>query len=251
MIRLLEAKTIAGMRYGAGNIVNFISPIEAELVSAGEAEVMPLILTYTWATKPNYFTTSVGSFINISDVGGPGGSFWRATSGGWVPLNGSVLLASNWGSLTSPVATQTGSTGILFVLAGGTGSLVIPATMLIAGRSKLEIEVMHRRRGATATAAFSVYLGTSGTTADSKVFDVSIAATNNQDNRPMMTIGFTAGVATISNWLAAGGANGGAFIDKTSNINLAAAMTISFGISAANLADAFDLIGYTARLNSI
>lgn len=251
MIHLLEAKTVAGTRYGAGDVVNFISAIEAELVSAGEAEVMPVVLTYTWATRPNYSTTDAGTVISISDVGGSSGSFWKATSGGWVPLNGSVVLASNWGSLAAPVATQTGSTGALFVPTGGAGSLVIPATMLITSRSALEIEAMHRRRGATATAILSIYLGTAGTVADSKVFDLSVAATNNQDNRPAVTVGFTTGVATISNWLAPGSANASAYADKTTNINIAAAMKISFGISAANAADAFDLVGYTVRLNSI
>lgn len=43
MIRLTNDKTVGGMRYGKGTMINFNSPDESELVSTGDAEVYPLV----------------------------------------------------------------------------------------------------------------------------------------------------------------------------------------------------------------
>lgn len=253
MIHLLEAKTVAGTRYGAGDVVNFISAIEAELVSAGEAEVMPLVLTYTWATRPNYSTTAVGTVINISDVGGEAGSFWKATAVGWFPLNGKALLAKNWGSVAAPVAPVLNTTGALFVPTGGAGSLVIPASMLIAARSTLIVRALIHRDGVTATGTARIYLGTAGTSGDSSIYGATLTATEDLQSRPFVEASAISAMSvTSTNYLPPGNTGTANVISTvTTNINTAAAMTLSFGVSGANTADSFSLIGYTVEIESV
>ncbi len=43
MIRLKNDKTVGGMRYGKGTMIDFNPPIESELISTGDAEVYPLV----------------------------------------------------------------------------------------------------------------------------------------------------------------------------------------------------------------
>jgi hypothetical protein len=43
MIRLKNDKTVGGMRYGKGTMIDFNPPTESELISAGDAEVYPLV----------------------------------------------------------------------------------------------------------------------------------------------------------------------------------------------------------------
>ncbi|SFN73554.1 hypothetical protein [Nitrosospira briensis] len=43
MIRLKNDKTVGGMRYGKGTMIDFTPPIESELISTGDAEVYPLV----------------------------------------------------------------------------------------------------------------------------------------------------------------------------------------------------------------
>ena len=43
MIRLKNDKTVGGIRYGKGTMIDFTPPIESELISTGDAEVYPLV----------------------------------------------------------------------------------------------------------------------------------------------------------------------------------------------------------------
>ena len=43
MIRLKNDKTVGGMRYGKGTMIDFTPPVESELISTGDAEVYPLV----------------------------------------------------------------------------------------------------------------------------------------------------------------------------------------------------------------
>src|SRR5688500_8097166 len=43
MIRLKDDKTVGGMRYGKGTMIDFDPPAESELISTGDAEVYPLV----------------------------------------------------------------------------------------------------------------------------------------------------------------------------------------------------------------
>lgn len=252
MLKLKAAQTIRGTRFGEGAVINSDAATESELVAAGVGEIMPIINTYTWATKPIYATTTVGTVINISDVGGTGGSFWKATAAGWVPLAGSITLYSAYGSRVSPIATLN-TAAALFVPTGGAGSLVIPATALIPGRSKLRIDAIMERTGANATGAFSIYLGTGGNTTDSLVFQTVTAMTTLVGPRPAVDVFIqaTGGITTTSYVLPGATTTADAFRDLTSQINTQSAMTVSFGISAASALDTFRLIGVTVELVSI
>jgi hypothetical protein len=224
----------------------------ANLLSTLESQVT---LSSTWDNRRNPFTTPAGTVMNITDVGGPGGSLWKATSKGWVPLGGSVLLAQAWGTLSAPVATISGSTGKLFVPSGSVGSLLIPAKMLIATRSSLRISCVFHRRGATATAGGRIYFGTAGTTSDSAVYNLTYGASDWLQAR--VDVAAVASIEVLStNWLSAG--NTGTLSTPPpvqifeKNIDLDADMTISFGIepATASASDAFDLIGYSVKLVS-
>ncbi|MDN5752328.1 MAG: hypothetical protein L0H15_03475 [Nitrosospira sp.] len=235
-------------------MLNSDAATESQLLAAGVATALPLVLTYTWATKPNYSLTAAGTIINISDVGGEGGSLWKATSAGWVPLNGVVKLASKWGTVASPVATISGSTGALFVPTGGSGSLIIPASMLIPEHSVLRARAVMHRRGINGTATARIYLGTAGTSSDDTAYSLGIAATDTLEIRPDVEIGVVASASmTGTNWMAPGstGSSPTAVTAMTTNINTAAAMTLSFGMDNANALDSFDLIGYSVLLESL
>lgn len=253
MISLTEAKTIDGLRVPKGTVINSDSIIESQLTSAGEAATLPVVLTYTWATKPNYFKTDAGTIINISNAGGAAGSLWKATPAGWVPLNGSVLLAQGWGTVSAPLATISGSTDALFAPSGGGGSLVVPASMLIAGRSMLRIGAVIHRRGANGTAIGKIHVGTGGTTSDSAVYSLSYAATDALEARPEVDVAaVNTSTITSTNWLSLGNTGSPTpIVSPSTNINLAAAMTVSLGIASANGLDSFDLIGYSVVLRSI
>ncbi|MEP6879000.1 MAG: hypothetical protein ABI865_09140 [Nitrosospira sp.] len=254
MIRMLEAKTVAGTRYGAGDVVNFVDVIEGQLVAAGAAESMPVVLTYTWATMPNYYTTPVGTVINLSDVGGLAGSFWKATAVGWFPLNGKALLAKNWGSVAAPVAPAISNTaGALFVPSGGAGSLLIPAPMLVPGHSTLAIRAAFHRDGTAASAIARIFLGTAGTISDAVLFSLGITTTDDNQARPFVEASpISASSTTTTNYLSAGNTGTpGVIATVTANINTAAAMVLSFGTSTVNAADSLSLIGYTVEIESI
>lgn len=209
------------------------------------------IQTYTWNTRPVFAATTVGTIINVSDVGGAGGSFWRATAAGWVPLNNSVLLAQKWATIAAPVATLTGVTDGLFTVTGGFGSLTIPAAMLVVGHTSLHIRAYLHRRGATGTAIARVYIGTAGTSADSQAFFLNFNG-DLQDLRTDIDIGVTgASTLTTTSWLTPGSAAANVFRDRTDNINVNSTMIVSFGVASANAADSFDLVGYSVRLQSL
>lgn len=275
MIRLLYDTTIGGIRHGKGSVINLDRALELDLLAKGNADrgtgvfsrdskgnivgleadegTIPLALSYTWNTRPNAYTTAAGTIINIRDVGGEAGSLWKATAAGWVPLNGTVKLASKWGSVASPVASIMGSTGGLFAINGGAGSLVVPATMLIPGRSILRVRALIHRRGANATAIVRIYLGTAGTSSDGMIFSISLAATDTLQTRPDIELAaITSSSMTSTDWLTPGN-NGspGVIRAVSTNINTEAAMTISFSIISANTLDSFDLIGYSVVLESL
>lgn len=265
MITLTTAKTIDGIRVPKGTVISRDSATETQLLSAGEATEIIIdvpenpeipdegvaVLTYTWNTRPVYGATKPGTVINISDVGGESGSFWKATSAGWVPLNGTLYLANNWGTTAAPVATITNSTGALFSPLGGAGSRTLPAACLIPGHSRLRVSAWYQKRGGTASGLCRIYLGTTGTTADASIHSTSITA-DGMHHRAYSESGVvdSATLVTIP-WLAPDGSSAAAVSIATTNINTNSAMIVSFGISTSNVADSFDLIGYSVLLESL
>lgn len=273
MIRLLRDTTIDGICHGKGSLLNLDPPIERGLLANGDADRgtgvfsrdqngnivglagdgdagIPLALSYTWNTRPNAFVTPAGTVINILDVGGEAGSLWKATAAGWVPLNGSVKLASRWGSVSSPVATITGSTGGKFSITHGYGSLLIPAAMLIPERTSLRFSALFHRRGSNGGASARIYLGTTGTTSDASAFVLAFNRDAYQVRADVEVGVVSSNSLTSTLWLAPGAVSANAFLTMTTNINTNANMSLSYGISSSNALDAFDLIGYSVVLES-
>ncbi|SEO63442.1 hypothetical protein [Nitrosovibrio sp. Nv6] len=208
------------------------------------------IWTYTWATKPNYSLATVGTVINILDVGGEAGSFWKATSVGWVPLNGPVKLASQWGTVLAPVASVENAPA-KFSVPVGAGSLAIPAGMIIPGHSVLSIRAALHKRGAS-LCTFRIYLGTSETSSDAPVYALNVTADLN-DIYPSVEIGAVSSSSLTSTyWMPAGSSGSPSAITAvTANINTGAEMHISFIAINMEASNGLDLIGYSVVLESL
>lgn len=208
------------------------------------------VFSYTLATLPLSTTLTPGTVVRVTNLGGTGGSFLEATTAGWVPLNGSAVLASQWGTLASPLSTVTGVTSGLFTPAGGVGSLVIPAGLLIASRSKLEIEWFAQKVGANATCALRTYLGALGTASDPAILNLSLVITDGISARPAISVGFIEGNMVTTQGIGPGGQSATVgLLDKT--IDLTVANTISFGFAAGHASDSYRLIGYSVKLITI
>ena len=200
--------------------------------------------SYIWAARPAA-AGNTGRVVRISDIG-PGGSFWYSDGTNWRPVGGSVLIASQQGSITTPLSAFTGVTSSVFTITPP----VIPAGMLIPGSSTIEFEAQLRRTGATATALLNVHFGTSKSTSDNPIYAFTYAATTLLDLlvNPSVLVAETSRIVA-SNWQTRGGSgNAGVFQERTGNINTAADMGITIGIASANAADSFALLGYKVRV---
>jgi hypothetical protein len=202
---------------------------------------------YTWAGKPTAATGNAGSIIRITDIGTSSfGSLWQSNGTNWYPLNGRATILRNFGTLVAPLGTYTGGTAGAITSSGG--NLPIQANVLSSGM-QLKVAAWFHRRGATSTANLNVRLGTTGTSADSLLFNLQFTATDLKDVRVDTDVFITNSTNLMTDlWLPPQGQGVSGIATKTTNINTASVMYISFDVSAANSADAFDLIGYTVAL---
>lgn len=202
---------------------------------------------YLWDDRPAA-SSNTSRVIRITDVGPAGaGSHWVSDGTYWRPVNGSIVLQKQSGSIATPLAAVTGVTSSMLV---PSKSRIIPAGMLIPGDAQLKIEAMFRRTGANATATLNVHLGTNKTSGDNTCYAFSYAATNLLDIFAAPTVDVAeAQRFTYSGWQVQGGSgNASTFGDKTTAFNTATEMGVSFSISGANAADSFALIGYRVTL---
>ncbi|WP_143142498.1 hypothetical protein [Nitrosovibrio sp. Nv17] len=208
------------------------------------------IVSYPWVNRPSPGPNR-GRIIHIADVGGDGGSLWTATLAGWVPMNGRMALASNWGTLNSPISSITGVKSGVFAINGGGGSLIIPGGMLLPGRSRIQIEAFLLRLGTGGQNTWNIRLGSTGTVSDSAVYAIgSVPADNNRGTRAFVTVGFNDLTATSATYLAPGSsATGNAYTDVPIPA-LGDPITVSFLVASANTADTFRLVGYSVDLLS-
>lgn len=157
----------------------------------------------------------------------------------FVAPNRQVIAQLN-GSIATPLSNLTSSTGAAFP---SFSSITIPGCR-IPDHGLLRVIAKSKRSGANATANLEVYLGTAGTVADSLLGRVAFAATDQQvafmDATAMFGTSFTSflanGIAQQQNT-----AGGGTFIDKSTNVNRAVPMFVTFGIGASNALDSFAL----------
>lgn len=210
---------------------------------------------YTWATKPAASSVAEGTKIVITDYGVP--TIEMVSDGtNWYPVGGSQLLYSAvFGSLATPTLSVSGAAANFNV---GTDP-VIPAGMLTFGVAGapigLRVKARYARSGAlTTTITNRIYLGTSATPAsNSLLFTANYAATDTSQLQVSTKFwAETATSGTRTGFMTEGGAAAASSYSTLNTlINTAAAMNVSFGISAysgGTLTDVISLLKYEIYL---
>lgn len=205
--------------------------------------------TSTWAARGS--GTHVGHIKLMTDAGETGALFkWDGTF--WVPMN-RLRIAQRFGLNSAVIdGPETGAATHSFTLPL---ACVIPAGM-ITPHSRILIQGLCRRSGATATANFDATLGSTNSSSDNVAVRVSMNATDNHVARlyaSAMVGEFSAGKATsyLANGVVAphnSTAAGSSYADRTTNFDTSVANYINFGISSANAADSFSLHSYSVHL---
>lgn len=152
------------------------------------------------------------------------------------------------GSVAAPLVTVTGVATGQFVLPL---PIIIPAKLITPG-SRLVVETTVKRTGATATALFNTYLGTTGNTVtDSLLQQQTLNATTGHGLVSQVMAEFGSSTTSLrTNGLMQKNnvAAGASMVDLSSSINTQAAMFLTFWLSAANAADSFALLSAEAYL---
>ena len=163
----------------------------------------------------------------------------RQDPGAYLPKPNKALGASFAGSLAAPAVTKTGATSHLLA------TIIIPAGSLIPGESMLEIKGLVKRVGANATANLDIRLGSTNSTSDNLVSQVSLAATTNLERKlgEQVWIGSKTGF-TASDTLVELTSTASIADDRTTNFDTIVDNYLSVYISSANAADTFNLIGF-------
>ena len=197
---------------------------------------------YTWATRP-LSGLNVGDTIRVSDVGRAPGTIFKWTGSRWRHLY-SFILARNIGSVTSPVATLTGVTSGVFTLPN---ALATFADMFEPG-DELEVSALATKIGGGGTADINIYLGTAGGITDSLVRPETLTNVTNRTMNARTQIQFS-GLTTFSGpaGLADNSVSTSQLLDRSTNVNLAAAMSITIALANANAADTFKLVSCGLR----
>lgn len=200
--------------------------------------------SYTWAGKPAASASNSGQTIRITDIGNDAdGSLWKSDGTAWRPVGNRLLVDAAGGTLASPLATYTGAAAGNFTLPAG--NPLIPADVLPVG-AIVRVEAYMRRHGANGTATFNIRLGTAGTNSDSVFYQVTTTATDNKDQSSIGAARITSSSTfTTTGFLLPGNAGVLSMVDKSTNINTASGMYVSFDMAGANALDSFDLISYS------
>jgi hypothetical protein len=199
----------------------------ASLIVGTYAEVVTAAITGDYEQQEAIITDRNGARM-----------YWTGSAWMW---RGSVTVAQEAGLIASPLATRT-SDGAFAV------TITVPVGALI-GKCRLRIEAYVKRTGATTAAAtLTAYLGTAGTTSDSSVGSVSINQTDGHVGRMDTSAYFDGSSAT--SFLAGGTAapqsstGGGSVATRTTNVNAAAAMTVTLAMSSVNATDSYALLSF-------
>jgi hypothetical protein len=154
-----------------------------------------------------------------------------------------IPIVQRNGSVASPLVTLTGTTGTAFTLP------VVPTLPagICQANTRLRLSATVQRTGANGTANLDVYLGTAGTTSDSRVERIAYAATTLQIVNLDVTVVFTSS-ATVATSLGKYATNTAGtdnqFGDVNTNINTAATMYLTLALNASNALDSFAIIQY-------
>lgn len=170
-----------------------------------------------WASRPAASAVPAGSKMCATDVGVGGYSEWVSDGTYWRPVNGSVLLFEDRGSVASPIASLTGdgvSTQIGFVIPNAS-SVRMPAGMAFVGSRIVVVFECMKGAVATVTNNFTSKLDsvTVSSAGNNPVGSISMGPTANLSGRSFGTAVVT-GLATTSNSRATSfAASGSGFFD--------------------------------------
>lgn len=153
-----------------------------------------------------------------------------------------VMFGKALGSLATPVASYTGGTA--GALTPAAGNVLIPATALVPGASRINVTGLLRRVGANATAVLNVRLGKNNSTSDNPIASFTLAATNNLDVQFNINVYVTASTAFTSSGALLGAAAASSILDVTTQFDTTLDNYIKFDMSSANASDAFKLVSF-------
>lgn len=201
----------------------------------------------------------VGTWAQLQAAYPNGGRALRALR------RGTKAFVTNWGVDFTPDAAGARWVAQPFTLAAGgsayaapigtlsaNGMFVqapVPAALLGAG-SHIELVMRTKRTGSAAVINQGIWLGTAGTTGDSRLLALQVNAANGQEHRlPRISVCCVAGnTVSTSDWASDGQQAPNIGSDRSTNINYAADMTLSWGISSITSPDTISLIEYAARV---
>ncbi len=189
------------------------------------------IPSYTWAAKPAIANWPAKRPVLISDLGTGAGVLFAHDGANWRPVGGQFVLAQQSGTRAAPVDSKTGTSGT-FTLSGGTPGILIPAGLLIAGRSEILLEARFNKVDGAAGTGAACY-GTVGTTnnptTDNLIFGVQTANPANGQLRAFFSGNVdpngTSFLADV--WLVPGAA-ANAMQDRITNFDVASNMYVNF-----------------------
>lgn len=144
---------------------------------------------------------------------------------------------SRAGTLSVPLGSIVASTGALFTLPGW--PLVFPANSLSAGDT-FEVCAYARKRGANATAALRVLLGTNNATTDGIAAEVSMTNADKRDACIFARACITPSGALANASIADGGQATDVFRDLS--FSLASPVYLNLAIASASASDSFDVL---------
>jgi len=206
--------------------------------------VEPAYGQWTDLNAYDYLKAIPGAVAFAWDIGERG--IWLVADGTyWRPRNGRQIIVQRFGTLAAPLASLTGVASGVFALP----KLPEFPAGLIAPNSRVTAQVDVARMGVNGTATLAVRLGTAGTTADSSIYQATMAATDALMAQIDQSARFGASATTFYTLINTGQnaqATNGA--DRTTNVNTAAKMAGTVTISGANALDSFAVLGYSFAL---
>lgn len=203
----------------------------------------------TWAGRPAVGLVPTGTEIVVSDYGY---QKWVSDGTYWRPAQGSALIAQKHGTATAPVAVLSATTAGVFTLPGG--KIAIPAGM-ITPHSRLAGMALMKKVGGTASAYFGIRFGTTGTSADSLVGGItsyiyhgSEVSVNTSARIGDIALNSFTSMITIGDGVTA--AVTGTSVLQSANLDHSAGQFVSFVVTSGNVADVYNLLGYTVTLEA-
>lgn len=203
----------------------------------------------TWAGRPAVGLVPAGTELQVTDYANQkfisDGTYWR-------PAQGRALIAQKHGTATAPVAVLSATTAGVFTLPGG--KIAIPAGM-ITPHSRLAGMALMRKIGATASAYFGIRFGTTGTSADSLVGGItsyiyhgSEVSVNTSARIGDIALNSFTSMNTLGDGVTA--AVTGTSVLQSANLDHSAGQFVSFVVTSGNVADVYNLLGYTVTLEA-